>query len=238
MKGVLVRVGIDTTSDSGHWNAPYDPQTKRFVYVPICEGDEDNLHPRLIRRYGEVEPALTDMNVALPQHLDGRPMHLDPDFKMLTYGDVPPRSKPLLDLKSGDFIVFYASLQPVGTGRQGFVYALIGFYAVKEVVNADDIPRERWLENAHTRRRQHGRHDVIVRGKKGVSGLFDRAIPIGEYRDRSYRVRKSILKEWGDLTVKNGYIQRSGRLPEFKKPEQFLKWFEKQGAGMRAANWA
>jgi len=51
MKGVLVRVGIDSTC--GYWNAPYDPKTGRFVYVPIPEGDED-LHPDLVRRIIEV----------------------------------------------------------------------------------------------------------------------------------------------------------------------------------------
>jgi hypothetical protein len=38
MKGVLVRIGIDSTC--GGWNAPLDPRTGRFAYVPIPEGDD------------------------------------------------------------------------------------------------------------------------------------------------------------------------------------------------------
>ena len=233
MKGVLVRVGID--SSCGFWNAPYDPRTGNFVYVPIPEEGVAR-RPNLVCRYAEVTSALEAMEIAMPSHLGGIPMHLDPDFEALTYGDVHPRSIPLLDLEAGDFIVFYAGLQPVGAGRQGLVYALIGFYAVKEVVDAADVPQARWHENAHTRRRIRCGDDVIVRAVKGRSGRFDRAIPIGEYRDRSYRVRSQLLKEWGGLTVKDGFIQRSGKLPEFLEPERFLKWLAKQGRHLKQRN--
>ena len=224
MKGVLVRVGIDATC--GYWNAPYDPQTGKFVYVPIPEGDED-LHPNLVRNYAEVLPALKVMGVPLPLHLKSLPMHLDPDFEMLTYGDVFPRSVPLLDLGVGDFVAFYSSLKPIASNDPALVYALIGFYSLGEVVKAAEVPPKRWHENAHTRRRTQD-SDVVVRGTKGSSGRFDRAIPIGEYRDGAYRVTNEILEEWGGLTVKDGYLQRSGRLPEFLKPKRFLKWFEAQ----------
>lgn len=232
MKGVLVRVGIDSTC--GYWNAPYDPKTGRFVYVPIPEGDED-LHPDLVRRYAEIQPALDAFGVALPQHLKGLPMHLDPDFETLTYGDVHPRSAPLLDMQAGDFVVFYSSLKPVAPVDDRLVYALIGLYVLGEVVNASEVPMERWNENAHTRRRTQD-SDVVVRAERGGSGRFDRAIPIGEWRDRSYRVKKAILGEWGGLSVKDGYLQRSGRLPEFLEPERFLKWLGDQGRGLLHCN--
>jgi hypothetical protein len=233
MKGVLVRVGIDATS--GGWDLPLDPCTGRFAYVPIPEGDED-LRPGLARTYAEVEPALDAIGVPLPSRLKGRPMHLDPDFGMLTYGDVHPRSIPLLDMKAGDFIAFYSSLRPVPPNPDGLVYALIGFYTVAEVVDAKGVPKGRWHENAHTRRRTQDR-DVIVRAAAGKSGRLDRAIPIGEWRDRSYRVTTPIIEAWGGLTVKDGYLQRSGRLPEFLKPERFLQWFQDQDVNMVAENW-
>jgi len=232
LKGVLVRVGID--SSCGFWNAPCDPQTKRFVYVPIPEGDGD-LHPELIHHYDEVLPFLDGFGVPLPLHLTALPMHLDPDFEMLTYGDVFPRSLPLLDLRAGDFIVFYASFKSLEPTDGELVYALIGFFSIKEVVNADDVPQERWRENAHTRRWKHGR-DVIIRATTADSGRFDRAIPIGEHRDRAYRVKREVLENWGGLTVKDGYLQRSGRLPEFLKPEQFLKWLKIQGRELHRRN--
>jgi hypothetical protein len=39
MRAFLVRVAIDSTY--GHWNGPVDPQTGRFVYMPIPEA----MHP-------------------------------------------------------------------------------------------------------------------------------------------------------------------------------------------------
>ncbi len=66
--------------------------------------------------------------------------------------------------------------------------------------------------------------DLIVRGFPEKSGRFTHCIPVGEYRNRAYRVKESILQEWGGLTVKDGYLQRSGRLPEFREPERFLDW--------------
>ena len=69
--------------------------------------------------------------------------------------------------------------------------------------------------------------DIVVRAMDGVSGRLERCIPIGELRDRAYRVRSDILKAWGGLSVKDGYIQRSVRPPEFLQPERFYRWFLK-----------
>ena len=111
------------------------------------------------------------------------------------------------------------------------VYAIIGFFLVDEVV-----PRTRWAENAHTRR-EPGGDEVIVRARPGKSGRLSRCIPVGEYRDRSYRVRKDLLDAWGGITVKDGYIQRSGRLPSFRDPGRFLAWWEKQEIHLEQRNW-
>ena len=56
MKGLLVRIGVDQAY--GRWNAPVDPVSGRFVYVPIPEGAGTQFHPRLARRGGEFLPAL------------------------------------------------------------------------------------------------------------------------------------------------------------------------------------
>ena len=53
MRGVLVRVGIDQAF--GGWNAPVDPDTHEFVYVPIPDRD---LRPNVATRYATVADAL------------------------------------------------------------------------------------------------------------------------------------------------------------------------------------
>jgi hypothetical protein len=54
------------------------------------------------------------------------------------------------------------------------------------------------------------------------------SIPIGEFRDKAYRVRRDLLATWGDLTCRDGFIQRSAVPPAFRDPARFLAWFEAQ----------
>ena len=223
MKGLLVRVGIDTTC--GNWNGPVDQETNNFVYVPIPE-NRDAAHDGYERPYSEVVPALDRIGMTLPSQLQDGFMHLDPDFSELTYGDCHPRSLPIKELQYDDFIVFYASFKSL-SNAEGLVYALIGFYRIAEVKQAETIPQSLWNLNAHTRRKDSA-GDTVVRAQPKLSGRLDKCIPIGEYRKRAYRVCPDVLSAWGGLTVNDGYLQRSGRLPAFTDPERFLEWFSKQ----------
>ena len=221
MKGILVRIGIDATS--GRWNAPVDPRSGRYVYVPIPE-EPLLVRQGLCRDYDELVPALRDFGVKFPEHLLGRPMHLDPDFDHLTFGDRHPRDIPLRALDPGDFIAFYAGMRSIYPEDRTLVYALIGFYEVDEVLPVASVPPGRWIENAHSRRTGNPR-DTIVRARPGRSGRLARCLPIGEYRTGAYRVRCDLLATWGGLTVRDGYLQRSGRIPSFRDPERFRAWF-------------
>lgn len=185
MKGQLIRVGVDLAY--GHWNAPVDPQSWRFVYVPIPESAKTDFLPGLRRAYNETTPAFDRFskwcgnNVALPFHLRHQSMHLDPDFEHLTYGDNGARrGAGLCDMQKGDFLVFYAGLRPLSSRSHRLVYAIVGFYSVRDVVFAVNVPLERRNENAHTRKCVVGAPDVIVRAQPGRSGRLHRAIPIGE----------------------------------------------------------
>jgi hypothetical protein len=231
MKAILIRIGIDHAY--GGWNAPVDPVSKRFVYVPIPEKQEPLKD--FVRLYDEIMPALAsfssdlqltdDLMWTLPDDLPGRPMHLDPDFEHLTYGDNGAnRGAKLKRFSDGDLLVFYAGLRAVSDSKR-LMYALVGLFVAEEVVEAIRVPKELWHENAHTRKRKIGGPDIIVRAKRGKSGRLKRAIPIGEWRDGAYRVTNKLLADWGGLDVKNGFIQRSVRPPSFLKPERFYKWF-------------
>ena len=155
-------------------------------------------------------------------------MHLDPDFQHLTYGE-GPRAGWLNRLEADDLVVFYSGFQSVHPARrQPLIYALTGLYVVEEVIGATEIPRERWGENAHTRRRGAKETDIIVRAKAGVSGRLERCIPIGEWREAAYRVRPDILTAWGGLRVKNGFIQRAAAPIAFLDVAKFYQWFLNQ----------
>jgi hypothetical protein len=178
----------------------------------------------LEKPYGALGPVISKFGAVLPPHLQPRHMHLDPDFDYLTYGDQGERAKQLrANLGGGDLLVFYASLADIHT--KALVYAIIGLYVIEDIFLATNLPLGERHTNAHSRRvlEPHAQ-DLIIRGRPGVSGRLGRCIPIGNYREKAYRVRPDILDEWGGLSVKNGYLQRSARLPRFLDPKRFEKW--------------
>jgi len=201
----------------------------------------------LERGYGEMIPPLTRfserrgkdlyLNLGFPRSLRSQNMHLDPDFDYLTYGDVGTgRGSELTNMNEWDIIAFYGSLRPIYPSPTRLVYALLGLYIIDEVVWAIEIPESRWKENAHTRRQQIRDVDVVVRAKPRVSGRLKQCIPIGEWRNRSYRVRSDLLDAWGGLSVKDGFIQRSVVPPSFLEPEKFYDWFNRQNVSLFQRN--
>ena len=234
MNALLVRVGADQSAAGGSWNGLVDSRTGRFAYVPIPEARE--VRAGLEKPYRSIEPALDGFGRDLPAHLQGRGLHLDPDFEHLTYGDSREKANQIrAGLGRGDAILFYAGLADV-RGASRLVYALVGLLVVEEIVAAVDVQREQWDCNAHCRRLAPSASDIVVRGRVGRSGRLQRCLPIGEYRDRAYRVRRDLLEEWGGLSVRDGYLQRSARLPRFLDPPRFMSWFESQGPVLMQAN--
>lgn len=238
MRVVVVRVGIDQAY--GQWNGPVDPVTHEFVYVPIPE--ERATLPELATPYTRVASSLAAFAkgrvvdakaCALPSTLLGRQMHLDPDFQKLSYGNNPNSRGDIINgLVANDVVVFYAGLRPCRAGgaeREGkLIYAIIGLYRVFEVVQLATVEKARRHENAHTRRVTPTPEDVIVRAAPGTSGRLRRCLPIGDFRDRAYRVTPPLLASWGQLSCRDGYLQRSAIPPTVLEPARFLAWFEKQ----------
>ncbi len=243
MRAYLIRIGVDQAY--GGWNAPMNPETNEFVYVPIPESRP--MRTELATPYAVVQASLVKFEgmhagaprayLRLPVKLASANMHLDPDFEHLTYGDSGTRrGKGLTDLGPGDIIVFYSGLKPVAPSEHRLVYALVGFYQVAESLRVQSVPASRWSENAHTRCTDREDKDVVVRAVPGSSGRLKKCIPIGEFRDRAYRVDRGILAEWGGLSCRNGYLQRSAVLPTLLDPRRFMKWFESQSPELISSN--
>lgn len=231
MRALLVRVGADCTEAGGRWNGPVDPGSGAFAYVPIPE--REPVRPGLETPYVRWAPAVRRLGIELPAALRDRPAHHDPDFGHLTYGDRRERGRQIREkLAAGDLLVFYAGLRDVHGG--GLVYGLIGLLTVEEIVRARDVPPERWPENAHTRRAEIGETDVVVHGERSASGRFDRCLPFAGFRSGAYRVHAELLDRWGGLGVRDGYVQRSARLPELHDPARFLGWLDAQGVALVA----
>lgn len=237
-KAILVRVGIDLGIKGGPWNAPMDPESGEFVYVPIPDKKDVEYRPGLRRGYDEVLPALEGFaanhgigratGLSFPGKLSDRAMHLDPDFQHLTYGD-DKQVKKFRSLKEGHLLIFFSALRSIGADQK-LVYAMIGLLVVKEVVDhATQVPLDMYQENAHTRWREIKEEDVIIRGKLGssdqpLSGRLERCIPIGEPTRGAYRLTTETAEAWGGLEVKDNFLQRRVT-PWLKDADRFYRWF-------------
>lgn len=227
VNALLVRVGADRSIGGGSWNGPVDTRSGKFAYVALPE--TRMVHAGMEKPYSALTPVLSTFGRTLPPNLCLQQMHLDPDFKHLTYGDQGERARQLrAHLSPGDLIVFYAGLFDINDGAR-LVYAIIGVYVVATIILAIDVPANSRDINAHSRRiLPADAKDLIVRARPGVSGRLVRCLPIGEWRDRAYRVQHDIIEAWGGLSVKDGYLQRSARLPRFHDPMRFQHWLESQ----------
>ena len=172
----------------------------------------------------------------LPRNLATANMHLDPDFNssLTATADAPRQGayRPRPD----DVVAFYSGLKPVSTCEHRLVYALVGLYRVEESVRAQSIPAPRWSENATLAASTSEGTDVVVRARSEPSGRLRRCIPIGEFRDRAYRVNRETLADWGGLSCRDGYLQRSAVLPTLLDPRRFMQWFEGQAPQLVNAN--
>jgi hypothetical protein len=180
----------------------------------------------MARPFALVETALHAFGIALPPHLAKRNMHLDPDFEHLTYGDRGAKGRQLANTVSGgDLLIFYAGLKDVTSGA--IVYALIGLFVVDRIVSAVDWPANEADLNAHTRRiLSADADDIIVVARPAVSGRLQQCIPVGTYRNRAYRIREDVLLAWGNISARDGYIQRSAVFPSLLRPDRFLEWWK------------
>lgn len=237
---ILVRVGIDSGEKFGKkWNAPVNPDTGKFAYVPIIENegkdDKDGIKKKPIRSgyektYEQFKKPCKNLGKELHREFlkKGIFAHLDPDFEYLTYGDGGNKSARLrrtLDLGEGDILAFYAGLKPPNFRPGGLVYALIGLYEVACVMYAKDIPKKLWRINAHTRREPQ-EDDIVVLGKAGKSGRLVKYISIGEYHRKGwYYLESTIQEKWGEP---NKVSLQFGYLHSLYDPARFYEWFIKQ----------
>lgn len=240
-KGLLMRVGIDQTF--GGYNAPINPNTNDYIYLPIPQ-EKDDFKVGMRTSYDDLLPYFASwcqknsVEIEFPQNQINKGCHLDPDFDFSTYGDqATGRGLRVRDLKEGDFLAFFASFKPIIKCDYNLIYALYGIMVVDKVLRVADVPEKELHKNAHTRINNSNKDHFVVFANPSLSGRFNKAIPIGEFRNGSYRVKNEILDAWGDIEVKDGFIQRSVCPPWFLKPEKFLQWFESQKVELINSNW-
>lgn len=218
MTVALLGIGADSTNAS-----PTPPflEDGRFEYIPIPEsqgpgGTAETLtfgsaplrhHEGTMADYLDtITPEWGGDERLRTDDLADWPLHHDPNFDALTYGETNSRgayTKLLRSLDSGDLVAFYTGLQSESGGaRHRYV---IGYFTVNEIVDCQriefegehvqfsDLPRtvqerfaERHADNAHVKRYEAtgsfaAANDglVLVDGRE-PGGLLDRAFRISE----------------------------------------------------------
>lgn len=181
-RGLAVNVGANSTLPGVR--ATLHP-TGRFEYVPIPEREP------VVRSV----PTYRSLGLEVPRDLLDVPVHLDPSFgghhgsEHFTYGDEHAvKARPLAELSAGDYVWFYASLEPIGT-HPGWVPEdwgafLIGYFRLAiDPVEPDDVDalEDPWraavLSNAHFARDPPDA-EVTVIGDPRASSLLDRPVPL------------------------------------------------------------
>jgi hypothetical protein len=105
---VLLRVGID--AGSGGIQGPlFKDGTFEFVCIPDNKGVSVHTYGNMVGRDGT--PLAEYFPKARRKAIATQPVHVDPEFETLTYGDPTPPKRSLRTLKPGDFLVFYCGLQ-------------------------------------------------------------------------------------------------------------------------------
>lgn len=233
MTAALLGIGADSTNAS-----PTPPvfDDGRFEYIPIpeAEGRDGTTEPltygRAALRHSDgtmasyldsISPAWDGSESLTGDALADWPLHHDPNFDALTYGETNSRgayTKRLRTLESGDIVAFYTGLQQKAGGPRHRY--LIGHFTVKSVIDLQEMPHDgervrfsdlpperqaafadRHAENAHVKRYaatgSFAAPDdglVIVDGRP-PGGLLDRAIQISEQHASGHYYLTSELQE-------------------------------------------
>ncbi|BDZ71118.1 hypothetical protein [Methanobacterium petrolearium] len=213
MKAMLLRVGIDKSSDG--ILSPIFPDGT-FEYIPLSEKDDGSNE---IRTYHDLlghkgKP----LSTYLPTKLANRKVHLDPEFTTFTYGDTGRKANYLSKLNQGDLLVFYAGLTPYKDAGYPEALYIMGYFTVKKIWAKIDEPRgtgsvriirKKYPNNSHPKRVDI-RDMVLVVGDPGKSKLLEKGILISQKKiNKIGRRYHAVSPQMEELLGIKGSIQRS-----------------------------
>ena len=179
MKGLLARVGLDSTERYGGSNAPMKSD-RSFLYVPIPETDPKS--GDLLKQRDGSETRYSDINTgqfgSLHPKLIKLNTHLSPDFKHLNFCTYDLGGKCLELLTKGDFVLFYAGLEPTEGTKRPLAYVIIGQMFVRDIIPFDEVPEDEYHKYADTRCipgfYDQQKHHYILRADRKRSGRYSR----------------------------------------------------------------
>lgn len=221
MKAMLLRVGIDKSSDG--LLAPIFPDGS-FEYIPLSENrdsSENRTYNDIIGRKGKL------LSTYLPPEVAVRRVHMDPEFITFTYGDEGRKANYLKKLNPGDILAFYAGLTQFNGDEwdeyyEGDEYSealyIIGYFTVRKVIDLSKLVEKeviirtilkKFPHNSHPKRHDTGEM-VLVVGDPDKSKLLDRAILLSQKKPNKIGRRyHAVSPKMEELLGIEGSIQRS-----------------------------
>lgn len=182
-RAVAINVGANTNQPGVR--GPIYPDGS-FEFVPIPETEPTQEEP----------PTYADLDLDTTVPDPSQPVHLDPEFEEYphcsnyTYGDPwNVKAQPLLDLAEGDYVFFYATLEPHANGHPPWVTADWGAYIIgqfrlgnppltgDQYTTLEPEARTVFASNAHVRRDPFDAA-VLLEGDPTQSKLLATAIPL------------------------------------------------------------
>jgi hypothetical protein len=244
----LLGVGADSTNSS-----PTPPvySDNRFEYIPIPEsrGPEGTTESRTFgnSKLRHRDGSMTDyLDYIKPTEDDGEkftgdrlaewPLHYDPNFEALTYGESTSRgsyTQVIRSLSEDDVVAFYTGLR--GDDTSYTHRYIIGYFTVESIIDFQDLRRdgeevkfsdlptdeqhnliEQHSENAHAKRFEASGaiadNDglVIVDGKE-PGGLLEKAFRISQHSGGGHHyltdeLQQKLSPEQGGNPENNAYL--------------------------------
>jgi len=212
MKAMLLRVGIDKSSDG--ILSPIFPDGT-FEYIPLSENTESNE----IRTYHDVIGRKgKPLSAYLPPDVAHRKVHLDPEFTTFTYGDTGRKANYLMKLNPEDLLVFYAGLTPYNGSEYPEALYIIGYFTVKKIWGKNNeqgrtttirVIRKKYPTNSHPQRVDIKDMALVV-GNPEKSKLLEKGILISQKKlNKIGRRYHAVSPPMEKLLGIKGSIQRS-----------------------------
>jgi hypothetical protein len=249
MTVLLVGIGADSTNTRP--TPPVYPDS-RFEYVPIPDAHastEPNRYGNTTFRHQEI--ALTEYvdrvkpNGEWHTEFGDVPLHHDPNFEALTFGDPVKTRSQLLALEPGDVLAFYAGLVSPGASTPIHRY-VIGYFTISSIIDFDGLsPADREAARREHQSNAHVKQFRASGNPKLLSGLvIARGDPEQPGRRLPRAVQVSTRRENGHYYLTNEWAAAldpsSTYLGGFKNPircaispEAFVERVERTAEGLR-----
>lgn len=139
MEVVLLRVGIDSSQNTGGIHGPLLDEDGRFEFIPIAEYEHnvgERTYGNTLGRWGN--PFVKYFPQRRRDRMRHVPMHFDPEFESYTYGRTSAKGT-LGKLGRGDMLIFYCGLEGCGDFQSEPALYLMGYFEVETAGPAIDF---------------------------------------------------------------------------------------------------